>query len=122
MTEMLEVVSSIDKIDANGGDGNKDKYTAAYFEKRIQTLQDKLRKALPTQDCLDPEGTFVAVIQSLQSSIESLHAASTLLETLEKEAEEHKDDGVDQKIIDQAKEAVQKAQNVKNKLSETSTT
>ncbi|KAL3910944.1 MAG: hypothetical protein SGILL_007483, partial [Bacillariaceae sp.] len=120
MTETLEVVSS-DKLDANGGDGNKHKYTEAYFEKRIQTLQDKLHKALPTQGCLDPGGTFVAVIQSLQSSIESLDAASTLLETLEKEAEEHKDDGVDQKIIDQAKEAVEKAQNVKNKLSETST-
>jgi hypothetical protein len=94
-----------------------EKCTKEYFEKRIQTLQDRIRKAVPAQDVLDPSNTFPSIMQSLESSMDSLKAATDLLDKLQKEK-----DSIDPSVIDQAKDAVSKAQETVTKLNDTATT
>ena len=97
-------------------DQEDEKYSQDYFEHRIQTLQAKIVHAIPSKEEIDFSNIFSSILQSYDAGKQTLESTKSLLSELEE-----KDKNIDPAIIDQAKLAVQDAQDTVNRLNEAGT-
>lgn len=84
------------------------KYTKEYIEDRIDTLRRKFQDEIPQGDSLDLYHVFSSIVQSLETAKQGLNVATKLLQDLQKAQTDGKD--IDPKLLEQAQDAVQKAQ------------
>jgi hypothetical protein len=97
-------------------DQEDEKYSQVYFEHRIQTLQAKIVHAIPSKEEIDSANIFSSNLQSYVAGKQTLESIKSLLSELEE-----KDKNIDPAIIDQAKLAIQDAQDTINRLNEAGT-
>ena len=104
-------------------DPPENKYSEAYFQDRIQTLQKQIRQAIPTKEDIDSDRVFASVLQSLDAAKQTLETTKSVVAALETEQKKHPgDDGwVDLTLVGPTKLAVQEAQGTVDRLKEAGT-